>query len=100
MAADVCDKRIDAERLDEAAMGRLFDELRDKALYLCSRFKTVRDVLDKGCDSFLALTKSEKRLLLVGLIEFYAGKKQRVSLSLIGGSPNAGKITNSFLHAK
>ena len=100
VAADVCDKRIDAERLDEAAMGRLFDELRDKALYLCSRFKTVRDVLDKGRDSFLALTKSEKRLLLVGLIEFYAGKKQRVSLSLIGGSPNAGKITNSFLHAK
>lgn len=96
-AADLCDDKKSDSVLCEESLNSLYDELRDKALFLCSGFRNVHRVLvERGCE-FLTLSVSDKRTLLKNLLNFYKGNTTRVDLTLIGGSKNAGKILNGFL---
>lgn len=96
-AQDVGDNKVSSFCLDDGALMRLYDELRDKALFLCSGFKNVHKALEQGREMFSQLSCDKKRKVLLAVLGFYKGDTARVDLSFIGGSRNAGGITNGFL---
>lgn len=96
-AADLCDDGVDDSMLDEGMLSDLYDELRDKALFLCSGFGNVHRVLAERKSVFLELGISDKRTFLKNILNYYRGATSRVDLSLVGGSKNAGAIRNGFL---
>ena len=89
-------KTNEIEHIDEKLL-LFYDALLEKATSLCSRFNNVRSVLLENRDKFIELDREDKCLLLVAIMDFYHGRKTRVNLSLVGGSANAGGITNGFI---
>lgn len=98
IAAAVCDlARVSDEALVPSEVLELFDALTEKCLILCTRFKPVYEKLVEGRERFVALSMQDKRKQIVGILKFFNCVTARVDLSLIGGSPHAGGITNGFL---
>ena len=60
-AQDVGDNKVSSFCLDDGALMRLYDELRDKALFLCSGFKNVHKALEQGRETFSQLSCDKKR---------------------------------------
>lgn len=75
----------------------LYDVLKEKGVTLCSRFNNVEKILENGRQLFISLVDIEKIRLIMGLLAFYRNQTSRVDLSSIGGSKNAGAITNGLI---
>lgn len=98
IAAAVCDvAHVSDDALASFEVLELFDVLTEKCLILCARFKPVYEKLVEGREQFIALSMQDKRKQIVGILRFFNCVTARVDLSLIGGSPHAGGITNGFL---
>lgn len=98
IAAAVCDvAHVSDDALASFEVLELFDVLTEKCLILCARFKPAYEKLVEGRERFVALSMQDKRKQIVGILKFFNCVTARVDLSLIGGSPHAGGITNGFL---
>ena len=61
------------------------------------RVQNVHKALEQGRETFSQLSCDKKRKVLLVVLGFYKGDTARVDLSFIGGSRNAGKISNNFI---
>lgn len=98
IADAVCNQvQVPDGEISQDGLMLLYQSLMEKSLMLCARFKPVRDQLVSGADAFELLPTPDKRQLLKNVLNFFNGTTARVDLKLIGGSSNAGKITNGFI---
>ncbi|WP_321519319.1 Cas9 endonuclease PAM-interacting domain-containing protein [uncultured Bacteroides sp.] len=76
---------------------KLFMFLASKLTTLCSRYSLVEQIIDQGKEKFSSAERQARIRTLRNTLSFMKASSARVDLSEVGGSPNAGKITNGFL---
>ena len=88
---------IEGEDVADASIMKLYDGLVSKFHRFAPKLGTLLGVdKDKYRTAFQSLTVSEKRLVLLALLNSASGKNNMVDLTLVGGVSNAGCIKLTY----